>query len=165
MGRLDYNIVEGTSPAQLAEHVNVFIRAGWVPIGGVAVTPVPASLQKSQPPGWIYTQAIIKDTESPAQRKSSRSRRAYQMITQVNADDWHRLQKSPRFQAVMEAMKTPDARGYVDLSQANRLDDFGMDENAQCAECGGRLEIVRPGKYQCPTCEARGPEPTEGAQL
>lgn len=36
------------------------------------------------------------------------------------------------------------------------VDDFGMDDQARCGECGSRLEIVRPGKYQCPTCDALG---------
>lgn len=103
--------------------------------------------------GWSARKEILERLEQIAQRPAL-----------MNDEDWQRLQKSPRFQAVMEAMKTPDARGYIDLSQANRLDDFGMDENAQCAECGGRLEIVRPGKYQCPACEARGPETAEGAK-
>ena len=33
-----------------------------------------------------------------------------------------------------------------------RVDEFGMDKNAKCGKCGKRLEIVRPGKYQCPEC-------------
>lgn len=33
------------------------------------------------------------------------------------------------------------------------MSDFGMDEFAECGVCGGQLQIVRPGKYQCPQCE------------
>ena len=33
------------------------------------------------------------------------------------------------------------------------LDEFGMDSNAKCLKCGGKLQIVRPGKYSCGVCE------------
>lgn len=32
------------------------------------------------------------------------------------------------------------------------VDDFGMDSNSKCETCGATLQIVRPGKYQCPQC-------------
>ena len=31
-------------------------------------------------------------------------------------------------------------------------DEFGMSENARCNKCGSKLQIVRPGKYQCEVC-------------
>lgn len=45
----------------------------------------------------------------------------------------------------------------LEIDQAKRLaqlcDEFGMDNSAKCPECGGKLQIVRPGKYQCEECE------------
>lgn len=31
-------------------------------------------------------------------------------------------------------------------------DGFGSVWHATCTTCGGRLEVVRPGKVQCPKC-------------
>ena len=39
------------------------------------------------------------------------------------------------------------------------------EEDARCAECGVKLENVRPGKHQHPTCSQAQPFPTDEALL
>ena len=57
------------------------------------------------------------------------------------------------FRDKIEAAKAFDAKArelYGDRAQVNFRDD---EDIAFCGSCGAKLEIVRPGKYQCPSCE------------
>lgn len=49
------------------------------------------------------------------------------------------------------------------LKQARRL-FLTEGDDARCAECGAKLETVRPGKHQHPTCSQAQP-PTDEALL
>ena len=39
------------------------------------------------------------------------------------------------------------------ISDKKTIDDgFGNSWSAKCSECGGKMEVVRPGKVQCSKC-------------
>ncbi len=64
-----------------------------------------------------------------------------------------------RAQAAM-AQPVPPAQGEAPAdAKSEVLDDgFGNQWDAKCPDCGGRMEIVRPGKVQCSACDMKGGE-------
>lgn len=39
------------------------------------------------------------------------------------------------------------------IAFSSKLEIHEDDLDSFCSQCGSKLEIVRPGKYQCPKCE------------
>lgn len=74
----------------------------------------------------VYTEgdpigAVIRAVDWVRRMVESDESNGEEPVGLMTHEQWQALQNTPRFQAVMRAMETPDARGYIDLTEANRL--------------------------------------------
>lgn len=62
---MEYKVVSEETSADLENAVNVLIKSGWVPVGGVSVTVLSTSIENERKgyaenqAQWVYAQAMV----------------------------------------------------------------------------------------------------------